>query len=35
MLGSTLISIIFVPLFFVVIMGKKKRPGEESSEEVK
>ena len=28
MLGSTLISIIFVPLFFVVIMGNKKRPEE-------
>lgn len=28
MLGSTLISIIFVPLFFVVIMGKKERPEE-------
>ncbi|MEN9946040.1 MAG: hypothetical protein RLZZ293_426 [Pseudomonadota bacterium] len=26
MLGSTLISIIFVPLFFVVIMGNKPRP---------
>lgn len=26
MLGSTLISIIFVPLFFVVIMGKKECP---------
>lgn len=33
MLGSTLISIIFVPLFFVVIMGNKKRPNEENSEE--
>lgn len=29
MLGSTLISIIFVPLFFVVIMGKKKHKQEE------
>lgn len=28
MLGSTLISIIFVPMFFVVIMGKKERPRE-------
>lgn len=30
MLGSTLISIIFVPLFFVVIMGNKKRPNEDN-----
>lgn len=29
MLGSTLISIIFVPLFFVVIMGKKQHKVEE------
>jgi hydrophobe/amphiphile efflux-1 (HAE1) family protein len=29
MLGSTLISILFVPLFFVVIMGKKKHNQEE------
>lgn len=29
MLGSTLISIIFVPLFFVVIMGKKQHKQEE------
>ncbi|RTK99491.1 MAG: efflux RND transporter permease subunit [Proteobacteria bacterium] len=28
MLGSTLISIVFVPMFFVVIMGKKQRPHE-------
>ena len=33
MLGSTLISIIFVPLFFVVIMGNKKRPNEDNGEE--
>lgn len=32
MLGSTLISIVFVPLFFVVIMGNKKRPGEEQQD---
>ena len=32
MLGSTVISIIFVPLFFVVIMGNKQRKTEEDAE---